>query len=191
MNGSIQDSIAAVAAGAMPRYGLPLFPARLQAAHLRPGSAALTPRRQTSAGSPTQTCGDARERFASLNGGDYSAHLIAMRTLSLSFLVLGLAKVAILLLLQCNKASSGNSSTKWKGGAKAGRCSGATCSVAAVLATLQSFAGTSAWSLCLTVIIQAADSSHTRVDGLWGWSFWLFGAAVICSAVAGSTACCV
>ena len=140
--------------------------------------------------------------FTDLNGQDYGRLLLALRALTLSFLALGLVKLLSLILGQCCRLVRGTQPAP-KEGAKQRRggalccclsCGGPCGGTASLVNVLQAACGWAAFGIALYILIQTADHApvgHRSVQHLWGWSFWLWLAAVVSSNAGGGALCCV
>ena len=113
--------------------------------------------------------------FADLNGGDYRTSLSVVRILAVAFLGIGFLKVLCALGAQCTRRASSQR--------------GSGC-LASTVSVLQQAVGWAAWGLFAAVAIQAADAGGRSVAAVWGWSFWVFTAALCSAALGGAALCC-
>lgn len=154
-------------------------------------------------------CSGSGTTFENLNGRDFVTLLTAVRALALCFLGLGLCKVVALLLGQCCRLVRGpqDADDAAAGARKPQRarlgssacccvpsCGGPCGGTASVINAIQAACGWAVFGIMLYVIIETAEGApagHRDVRHVWGWSFWLFLAALLCSSFAGGALCCV
>jgi hypothetical protein len=147
-------------------------------------------------------CGGSGSTFEDLNGHHFGRLLTTVRALTICFLGLGLIKILALLLGQCCRLVRGTSdeengkATRQRRSLCCGlfNCGGPCGGSASVINGIQAAVGWAAWAIMLYVVIEVADSApvgHRNVQHVWGWSFWLYFTALLCSSIAGGALCCV